>query len=79
MRKFGNIHARLLLYRQDELAELERKLQNMDREDAKSCPLALKSREINGYRTLPYSRKSLMEEIEAKSREYRTIYVSVTH
>ena len=77
IRKFGNIHARLLLYRQDQLAELEAKLSHFDREDAKSCPVALKSREIDEIRTLPYSRKSLMEDIEVKSREYREFCVPV--
>lgn len=75
IRKFGNVHARLLLYRQDELAELERKLLAIDREDAKSCPLALKSRETDECRNLPYSRKSLMEEIEVKSREYHDLII----
>ena len=76
-RKFGNIHARLLLYRQDQLAELEAKLSHLDREDAKSCPVALRSREIDECRTLPYSRKALMEDIEVKSREYREFCVPV--
>lgn len=60
------------MYRQEELAELESKLSDLDDEDASSCPKALKSREMDESRTnLPYSRKLVMQEIDMKSKEYR--------
>lgn len=75
-RRFGYLHSRLLLYKQDELRELEERLQTMDNldlggdNDTKKC---LKSRDLDDGRVgRPGlgTRKSLFEIIERKALEY---------
>ena len=74
-RRFGTLHARLLLNKQDELRELEEDLHDMDEQDAKDedTDIYLMSRTkdnkrqpIEGRR----SRKELLEIIEKKTLEY---------
>ena len=69
-RRFGFLHARILLYRQDEIAQLERKLVAMDDEDVDIAPEALKSRKFDDARTEEPSRKSLINAIDEKLKEY---------
>lgn len=76
-RRFGFLHARLLLNKQDELRELEEELRGMDQRDrigdakAKKC---LMSRTKDNSRDLPEgwdrSRKELFQEIEKRVMEY---------
>ena len=78
-RRFGYVHARLLLHRQDELRELEDELENMDKMDArnekrKNC---LHSRDIDneqGGEGTPdgKSRGVLLDQIEEKTLKYGT-------
>ena len=74
-RRFGALHARLLLNKQDELRELEDDLRDMDEQDAKDedTDIYLMSRTkdnkrepIEGRET----RKQLLETIEKKTLEY---------
>ena len=70
-RKYGFLRSRVLLYRQDELRQLERDLLEADQEDAQDCPLALRSRKTDEERPQDaYSRKPLIEKIDAKLKEY---------
>ena len=72
-RKFGWLRGRVLLDRQDELNVLERRLLAMDDEDKEECPLALKSRKVdNGREDIDeeFSRKTLLQEIDAKLEKY---------
>ena len=70
-RKYGFLRSRVLLYRQDELRQLERDLLEADQEDAQDCPLALRSRKTDEERPQDeYSRKPLIEKIDAKLHEY---------
>lgn len=75
-RRFGYIHARLLMYRQDELRELEDTLSEMDKKDAKDPDpdrqACLKSRDLDEEnRELPgRDRIALLNQIEEKSLKY---------
>lgn len=74
-RRFGFLHARLLLNKQDELRELEeelRELDDLDWED-ESCRRYLQSREKDEGRDLEDGRvfrPELLEKIEKKILEY---------
>lgn len=69
-RKFGFLHSRVLLYRQDELCQLESNLIAMDDEDAENNPLALQSREVDDNSDEQWSRRSLIDKIDMKLRDY---------
>lgn len=72
-RKFGWLRSRVLLSRQDELNQLERRLLSMDDEDKDEFPLALRSRKIDDGRQdieEEYSRKTLLQEIDDKLEKY---------
>ncbi|KAK3176720.1 hypothetical protein OEA41_008045 [Lepraria neglecta] len=70
-RKYGFLRSRVLLYRQDELRQLERDLLEADEEDAIACPLALRSRKTDEDREQDeFSRKPLIERIDAKLKQY---------
>ena len=62
----------MLLYRQDELAVLERDLIKLDADDAKHRPLALKSRKRDEETDDDpvYSRKVLIQKIDDKLKQY---------
>ena len=74
-RRFGFLHARLLLHKQDELRVLEEDLRDMDDRDAgkKATKAFLMSRAKDDLRRdLPENlkRKTLLAEIEKKTLEY---------
>ncbi|KAL8821018.1 MAG: hypothetical protein Q9191_007397 [Dirinaria sp. TL-2023a] len=75
-RRFGYIHARLLMHRQDELRELEDTLSDMDKKDAKSADpdrrACLRSRDLDEEnRELPgRDRVALLDRIEEKTLKY---------
>ena len=70
-RKFAWLHSRLLLHKQDELAELEQRLEAIDRADSKEDPRRLRSRRRD-ERVSPQSpRKELLKEIDEKLEDYR--------
>lgn len=69
-RSFGYLQARILLNKQDELRELEGRLDHLDSLDARDSPNILKSRLQDRHRD--DQRKSLLFEIEEKFREYGT-------
>lgn len=82
-RRFGYIHSRLLLNKQDELRELEASLKDMDLIDAKSDEgkLYLQSRELDEDREkIPglESRRELLERIERKTLQYGRLEKSST-
>ena len=62
----------MLLYRQDELAVLERDLIRLDADDAKHRELALQSRKRDEETDNDpvYSRKALIQKIDNKLKEY---------
>ena len=68
-RRFGFLHQRLLLHRQDELRDLEDQLIRLDDEDQEEMPISLKSRKLDDSREGSY-RKALMEEIDDKLGQY---------
>jgi len=74
-RRFGRLYSRLLLYRQDELRELEECLDNMDEVDSKdddATKKCLKSRDLDDHREQPKkeSRRALLLTIERKAMHY---------
>lgn len=70
-RKYDFLRSRVLLYRQDELRQMERDLLEADEEDAMECPLALQSRKTDEEREQDeFSRKPLIERIDAKLKQY---------
>ncbi|KAI4259768.1 MAG: hypothetical protein LQ352_000574 [Teloschistes flavicans] len=72
-RRFSFLQTRVLLFRQDELAEMEKRLLAMDDEDEDLDPLALQSRRLDGDRTEEPSRASLIEKIDTKLKEYDSL------
>ena len=71
-RKFAWLHNRLLLHSQDELAQLERQLEELDQYHFREEPRRLISRRRDD--TLPYAkRKELLETIDAKLFQYREL------
>ena len=83
-RRFGYVHSRLLLYRQDELRELEESLYEMDKHDENSEDgrLCLASREIDNDREdlgERESRSSLIDRMEKKAFQYGISGVYLTN
>ena len=68
-RRFGFLHQRVLLYRQDELRDLEDQLIRLDDEDREEMPKALKSRKLDDVREGSY-RSGLIQTIDDKLKEY---------
>ncbi|KAL8895641.1 MAG: hypothetical protein Q9192_003525 [Flavoplaca navasiana] len=69
-RRFSFLHSRVLLHRQDELAEMEKALIAMDDEDQELDQLSLESRRRDDQRPEEPSRKSLMTKIDNKLKDY---------
>ncbi|KAI4200003.1 MAG: hypothetical protein LQ346_002476 [Caloplaca aetnensis] len=70
-RGFAFLHSRVLLHRQDELAEMEKTLLAMDEEDIEfGEELALQSRRRDDLRPEQPSRKSLIDKIDTKLKDY---------
>lgn len=76
-RRFSFLHSRVLLHRQDELAEMEKTLLAMDDEDVDLDELALGSRRRDDERTEEPSRSSLINKIDAKLRDYDELALRV--
>ncbi len=67
-RRFGFLQSRVLLYKQDELRELEEQLDKMDQRDSKSRPKKLKSRERDDAEN--EDRRNLIQNITKAFQEY---------
>ena len=70
-RKYGFLHSRVLLHRQDELRVLELKLLALDRVGNEKDDITLKSREMDERRS--QERGLLINEIDQKLKEYNDI------
>ncbi|CAM6003582.1 unnamed protein product [Sphagnum balticum] len=70
-RRFGFLQARIILYKQDELRELEEELDGIDNNDAVSRPGKLKSRERDDADC--EDRKNLIRKITKAFSEYGTV------
>ncbi|KAI9817249.1 MAG: hypothetical protein M1827_001362 [Pycnora praestabilis] len=68
-RRFGTLRNRVLLHRQDELAVLEKKLNEMDRVHEKDNPYRLQSRKYDNQSKDPI-RGPLIDEIDDKLKAY---------
>jgi hypothetical protein len=71
-RKYGFLHNRVLLYRQDELRELEQELLKMDKQANKADDTTLKSR-TREERFTGEERRALINKIDDKLKEYNDI------
>ncbi len=78
-RRFAFLHTRVLLHRQDELAEMEKTLIAMDDEDQGLDPRSLESRRRDDDRLEQPSRKSLMGKIDDKLKDYGTSIISLVY
>ena len=70
-RKFAWLHNRLLLHKQDEIYELEQRLERLDDSDAKRDHRRLKSRQRDECTDPDSGRKELLKEIDEKLESYR--------
>ncbi|KAL0263432.1 hypothetical protein SLS55_002412 [Diplodia seriata] len=68
-RRYGLLHTRVMLYRQDELRELEAELLGLDAEDAEQNPQMLNSRARDDRRA-GQQRRELILKIDEKLKEY---------
>lgn len=68
-RRYGLLHARVMLYRQDELRYLEKELLELDQEDAEVDPRSLKNRQRDDARD-GQRRRNLIQRIDDKLKEY---------
>ena len=68
-RRFGFLHNRVMLYRQDELVEMEQRLIAMDNEDVDLDPVALMSRRIDDSRQYQQSKNTEDAREDQQSRQ----------
>jgi hypothetical protein len=66
-RSFTRLHARVLLHKQDELAELEQRLDQLDQKDSKVDSYRLLT---NRHSSGDTERRALLNEIERKLNEF---------
>jgi hypothetical protein len=66
-RCFSRLHTRVLLHKQDELAQLEQRLDELDEEDSQNNSYRLMT---NRHRSGDQDRRALLGEIEQKLNEY---------
>ncbi|KAI0096923.1 hypothetical protein GGR51DRAFT_542330 [Nemania sp. FL0031] len=69
-RHFGRLHARLLLHKQDQLAEIESRLEHLDQEESTEFFLACRRQDPS------HERRALLNEAEKKLREYDELIVA---
>ncbi|KIL86399.1 hypothetical protein FAVG1_10228 [Fusarium avenaceum] len=73
-RCFSRLHTRVLLHKQDELAQLEQRLDELDEEDSRNNSYRLLT---NRHRGGDQDRQVLLGEIERKLNEYNTLFQSL--
>lgn len=71
-RKFAWLHNRVLLHRQDELAQLEAELEQLDHYHFREDPRRLISRRRDDTRPKA-TRKEILKTIDSKLAEYREL------
>ena len=69
-RRYSLLHTRVMLYRQAELAQLERELFELDQEDEQDQDRALKSVKFLGVGEKGEDRTELIQRIDEKLKEY---------
>ncbi|KAF5555308.1 hypothetical protein FNAPI_6164 [Fusarium napiforme] len=73
-RSFTRLHARVLLHKQDELAELEQRLDQLDQKDSKVDSYRLLT---NRHSSGDTERRALLSEIEKKLNEFNNLLESL--
>lgn len=68
-RRFGQLHARVLLHKQDIICELEQRLNRLDNEEANSFFLNSRRNDQNA------ERRSLLADIESKLLDYGLLLI----
>lgn len=74
-RCFSRLHTRVLLHKQDELAQLEKRLDELDEEDSRNNSYRLLT---NRHRGGDQDRRVLLGEIERKLNEYSKSKPAIT-
>ena len=78
LRSFDYIQTRVLLDKQEQLSELERKLVSLDIHDANNEPSLLKSRSADAnWKVEPNARKVILDEIEKITLEFGELAVQI--
>lgn len=72
-RRFGRLQIRNLLYKQDQLAELERKLYKLDLKEGDQLNLSSRRHDQNE------DRKTVVAEIDAKLKEYGRLQLTLSY
>jgi hypothetical protein len=67
-RSFSRLHTRVLLRRQDELVQLEQRLDQLDRRESETDPYFLTTN--RRYNSATAERQALLSEVEAKLQGY---------
>ncbi|KAF5724181.1 hypothetical protein FMUND_1083 [Fusarium mundagurra] len=73
-RSFTRLHARVLLHKQDELAELEQRLDQLDQKDSKVDSYRLLT---NRHTSGDTERRALLSQIESKLNEFSNLLKSL--
>lgn len=69
-RRFGRVHCRLLLHLQAEITALEKKLDELDKNDAQTPSLAYRLKRCSWDSTWDQEQKDIIEELKKKIFEY---------
>lgn len=69
-RQYKELHCRILLYRQHEIAQMEEELFRLDYDDSENCREALVSRVVDEQRGSPCKRNELIQRIAQKLKDY---------
>ena len=70
-RSFGRLHTRTLLHKQDELQQLEQRLDQLDHRDSLTSPFSLTTNRRH-HSSTP-ERQALLGEVEEKLRDYSNV------
>ncbi|KAK0707026.1 hypothetical protein B0T26DRAFT_790743 [Lasiosphaeria miniovina] len=73
-RSFRRLHARVLLHKQDELAQLEQRLDGLDDTESKTSPYSLTTNRCQDAKAA--ERAALLGEVEEKLGEYNSLLAS---
>ncbi|KAL2040171.1 hypothetical protein N7G274_007074 [Stereocaulon virgatum] len=76
-RKFGYLHARVLLDLERDLETLEANLRKFDQADSETNPAALQSRDTDEERLEGKSRGNLLQEVNRKLVDYHNVVVRI--
>jgi hypothetical protein len=74
-RSFSRLHTRVLLRRQDELVQLEQRLDQLDRRESETDPYFLTTN--RRYNSATAERQALLSDVEAKLQGYGIFFIFI--